>query len=80
MRKIEWQEMSFRATSWATEQVLRNRRNRLAVLYMILADLVGLLFAGIADGESGILAWLVLNVVVLIVYLCGRAILLREEW
>ena len=79
MRKIEWQEMSFRATSWATEQVLRNRRNRLAALYFILADLLGLLFVGIADGESGILAWLVLNAFALVVYLFIRAVLLRDE-
>ena len=83
MKGLQIPEMSSRATSWVAEQAhrvaVKNRRNRLAVLYFILSDLVLLLFMGIVDTGGGIEAWLFLNGLVLVVFLFVRAIIMLTE-
>ena len=83
MEKIQLNRISSDATEWANEKVSRiarrDRTNRLAVLYLILADLVLLLFMGVVDTDGGIEAWLFLNGIALIVTLFVRATIMWTD-
>ncbi len=73
------ERLSSRGLNWLAMQASRNRRNRLAVLYFILGDLVLLLFMGMGLPD-GIEVWLAINAVVVIAYLFVRSALLWDNW
>ena len=76
-------EFNSTASRWAVQRLNeianRNRRRKLSFLYFIFADLVLLLGIGISDGETGIMAWLILNTLVIISLLITRALWLILE-